>query len=456
METSPQMKIPSDLRGVIDSGMCTACGACLAADPGLDLEMDPSKLVYRPTGVGDERAAGVCPAIAVDFPWLHSKVFPGRQVTPHGVVDSVLLAQSTDIDRNLKASSGGLIKEMLAELLLRSDIDGVIALDEVAGLEYRERLVTDIEDVDRLPGSIYHAVRLDDTLRILREQPGRYVLVGIPCQFEGLYTYIHRHEPELADRIALTVGLLCGWLYSHHSIRAISQYKKVDPDDITHIAYRGGGPVGKLRMVTPERTVTVGRRVDFSYQVAFDRSFNNTRCHVCVNHSNFLADIVVGDAWLPSTVTTRSGISLLICRTPEARSLVDDLEDSGRIVLTEASVEEITESQTHRVVFGDFAYAYADYRRALGLHTPDMFGPNHAETRPAAEDAVAHFHKELVRKQELQARGDYRFLWWRKATKELPRHLKKYLDWFLVRVLRIKSLKGERQELSRDDMAVFR
>ena len=53
----------------------------------------------------------------------------------------------------------------------------------------------------------------------------------------------------------------------------------------------------------------VSRRVDFGYQVAFDRLFNTPRCHLCVNHSNFLADIVVGDAWLPSTVFTKTGVS---------------------------------------------------------------------------------------------------------------------------------------------------
>ena len=93
----------------------------------------------------------------------------------------------------------------------------------------------------------------------------------------------------------------------------------VDFDEITDISYRGGGPVGKLRIDTGEGKVAVSRRVDFGYQVAFDRHFNTPRCHLCINHRNFLADIVVGDAWLPSTVMTKTGISLLISRTPAAR-----------------------------------------------------------------------------------------------------------------------------------------
>src|SRR5690606_3084639 len=238
------------------------------------------------------------------------------------------------------------------------------------------------------------------------------------CQLEGIFQYIYRLEPQLADRIHATIGLLCGWQYSHHAIRAICEYKGVDFDSLTDIAWRGGGPVGKLRLTTARSTKSVSRRVDFSYQVAFDRSFNSPRCHLCVNHSNFLADLVVGDAWLPSTVYTRTGISLLICRKPESRAMVDELVSHGRIKASEVSVDEITESQTHRVVFGDFAYAYQDYLAATGRHHPKMTGPNRPSADLVDSSHVAEFHEELQLKLRLQDQQRYKRLWWRKLTKE--------------------------------------
>jgi hypothetical protein len=45
-----------------------------------------------------------------------------------------------------------------------------------------------------------------------------------------------------------------------------------------------------------------------------------------VNHSNYLADIVVGDAWLPSTVASTTGVSLLVCRTEGTDAAVRALE----------------------------------------------------------------------------------------------------------------------------------
>jgi coenzyme F420-reducing hydrogenase beta subunit len=447
---------PSNLAQVIESGMCIGCGACVAADSSIQLELDPTTQGYRPSHPGDEKAAAVCPALAVDFDLLHDRVFPGREVGEHGVIESVHLAQSTDEGRNTRASSGGLIKELLLRALADPEVTGVISIVHRGGVDFGAQLVTDPDDVDSLPGSIYHALPFDDALRILAEHEGRYVLVAIPCQLEGIYTYVHTQAPHLADRIHSTIGLLCGWQYTHHALRAICDYKGVDYDDITDISFRGDGPVGKLHIATSTSAVEVSRRVDFSYQVAFDRSFNVPRCHLCVNHSNFLADIVVGDAWLPSTVFTRTGISLVICRTRAARMSLDALADAGRVVSVEVGTPEIEESQTRRVVFGDFAYAYQDYLRETGQPHPEMTGPNRRASRPVPRDEVVEFHAELGVKRGMQARREYRQLWRRKLRREMPRLSKRYLDWFLVRVLRVKSLTGERKEVSLGDMRRFR
>jgi coenzyme F420 hydrogenase subunit beta len=445
-----------DLQGVIDSGMCIGCGACVAAEPGLELVLDDRTQTFRPSGPGGERAASVCPAVQVDFMGLQERLFPGQEITPHGAVEGVFLAQSTDHDRNRASSSGGLIKELLIAYFKRDGVDGAIALDHVAGLEFRARMVNGFDEIDTLPGSIYHSVPFDDALRLLEDNEGSYVLVAIPCQLEGIFTYIYRYAPHLADRIHATIGLLCGWQYSWHGLRAICEYTGIDFDAIEDVDFRGGGPVGRLEFTTPDGVQGVSRRVNFSYQVAFDRSFNNPRCHVCVNHHNMLADIVVGDAWLPSTVFTRTGISLVVCRKPETRERLLDLVDDGTLKAAEVTVDEITESQSHRVLFGDFAYPYADYLKETGEHCPDMEAQNRQEADEVSRRDVARFHKDLVRKLDLQAQRRYRYLWWRKLVKESPRLAKKYLLFFFVRIVRIKSLLGKREEVPREKVRIFR
>lgn len=446
----------STLEPVIRGGLCIGCGACLAADRDLELVFDEERQCFRPSGPGNHRAAAVCPAVGVDFEFLHQRRFPGATLGPHGVVDSVWLAQSTDAARNLRSSSGGLIKELALAYLRTPEADGVISIVHKGGLDFRAALVTDPAEVERLPGSIYHALRFDDALRILEERSGNYGLIAIPCQLEGIFSYVFRCAPELAGRVRMSIGLLCGWQYTHHAVRAICEYKKVEFSRLTGISWRGGGPVGKLRLYTSSGTTAVSRRLDFDYQVAFDRSFNNPRCHLCIDHSNFLADIVVGDAWLPSTVFTRTGISLVICRTPEMRYMLQRLAEEGRVRLTEVSVDEIVESQGRRAVFGDFSYAYQQYLSQRGLPHPVMAGPNRASARLVSEREVDRFHRELSRKLHLQRERRYHTLWWRKLVWESPRLLWRYLSWFLVRILRIKSLTGRRKEVARRRLVGFR
>jgi len=451
------MNVSTDLSGVISSGMCIGCGACEMVDSSVRVSLNSKRLTYEPETPGSLAAAEVCPAIKVDYEGLQAFLFPGSDVGPYGVIKSVHLSQSTDIDRNLKASSGGLIKELLRNLLQSGDIDGIIALNHINGIDFAARLVTTADDVDSLPGSIYHNLKQTSALQLLRDNPGRLAVVAIPCQLEGMFAWIKNHAPELRERVAITIGLLCGWQYSHHSINAMGEYLGFDPKDIVDISYRGGGPVGKFTVRTrDEKTFSASRRVDFGYQVAFDRHFNTTRCHVCVNHSNFLADLVVGDAWLPSTLFTKTGISLVVCRTEFAESVLARLVQSGSCVSIEVGEEEIRESQTDRVVFGEFAYAYADYLRRLGLHTPVLNGPNKGYGTLKSYRQVRKFHRELVRKQALMVARRYKYMKIRKATLEAKSYILRYVRWFLVRIVRVKSISGKRKEISRDRFSDFR
>ncbi|MFM9084527.1 MAG: coenzyme F420 hydrogenase/dehydrogenase beta subunit N-terminal domain-containing protein, partial [Actinomycetota bacterium] len=138
--------VTGDLSGVIASGMCIGCGACEMADGSVRVSLDPKRLIFQPETPGGPDAAAVCPAVRVDYAGLQSWLFPGAEIGPYGAVRSVHLSQSTDEGRNLRASSGGLIKEVLRSMLSADRIDGVIALDHVEGLDFAARLVTDPAD----------------------------------------------------------------------------------------------------------------------------------------------------------------------------------------------------------------------------------------------------------------------------------------------------------------------
>src|SRR5690606_37960767 len=108
---------------------------------------------------------------------------------------------------------------------------------------------------------------------------------------------------ELSEKIALIAGIICGWMYSHHGIRAFSSYKNIN-QEIKDVRYRGEDKVGKLKIFTNDEVHTFDRRKFHSfkeildYRASFSTDVNRLRCRLCQNHLNVTADIAVGDAWL--------------------------------------------------------------------------------------------------------------------------------------------------------------
>ena len=85
-----------------------------------------------------------------------------------------------------------------------------------------------------------------------------------------------------------------------------------------------------------------------------------------------------------------------------------------------------------------------------------MVGPNRVMAKLRSRAEVEKFHKMISKKHALQQRGAYRLLWFRKMTVELRPFLMKYIRWFFVRVLKVKSLTGQREEVSAEQVSMFR
>lgn len=445
------------LRSVIDSGYCIGCGACVAVGESVQLGLNKERQIIEPLTEGGRYAASVCPSIEVNYPLIEEYLFGKSATGPLGVVDSIFLAQSTNEGRNNLASSGGLIKEAVGHLLESGVVDGVIAIKHDKGLDYTAQMLVDSSRIDELPGSIYHNISYADVFKILLETDKKVALVALPCQLEGVYNFITKIKPELKEKVVFTVGLLCAWQYTRHSINAIAKYSGFEPKEITNVAYRGGGPIGKLRIELNNRpTEIIDRRSNINYQVAFDRSFNTPRCALCINHTNYFADLVVGDSWMQSTRFSKTGISIAIARSPLAGSLLKEMEQSNRLVLYQVTEDEVIESEGEALVYGSFAYSLMQWMDRNGYYAPKLRAANFESERKIADREVEMYFKAMQHKRQLLARGRYREIWLRKVLMEGHRILLRYIKWFVNRVLKLKKITGRDRNVKRADLQKFR
>ena len=186
---------------------------------------------------------------------------------------------------------------------------------------------------------------MNTLLRTVLDEPGRYVLVGLPCHIQGL-RLAQRRSRRLRERVVLALGIFCGLTNEPRATEVAARQAGLDPRDLAERLVPGSRLAGRHAPGDSRRTRPLARLPGL-LRPASGRS-SPPRCRVCPDALAELADISVGDAWL-DRFEGSDGVSDLIVRTPAGEQLLADL--AGRLELDEASPDEMVASQreTYRV-----------------------------------------------------------------------------------------------------------
>jgi len=174
-------------------GECVGCGQCLRVCPFYDTPPDEDAAAAARFG-GE--------------PGVHRDKAVGFYRTCYvGTVASQAQRWSR--------SSGGLASWFLAELLRTGRVDHVACVvpgDDPAR-RFKFALVESPRAIWEAAKSCYYPVEMSDVLRTVREQPGRYAIIGLPCFLKGVQK-ARANDRVLAERLTALVGLTCGQLKS--------------------------------------------------------------------------------------------------------------------------------------------------------------------------------------------------------------------------------------------------
>lgn len=369
---------------VIQEDMCVACGACLEVCPYKNLAACYSN--FRAThevGVLDEKKCyecdkpcdSVCPSVEVDYKKL-SKTFghAERKIEDRlGPINKVWIGYSSRYQMDGVSSSGGILREIVSSWL--SHGKQVVCLVSNTNDKYAMELVSEIDAIYKIPGSIYHSVSLVDTIACIKKAKTKVLLVGIPCQIEGVAKYVSEHEPALGNKLGPIVGIICGWMFTSKALSAFCQYKNIN-GKIDDAKYRGENESGFLKLKIDgvvhkfERRKFEGFTDRHDYRSSFGFPANRLRCRVCQNHVNVLADISVGDAWLRRKRLCKE--SIVIERTIQGKEMINTLRNRGNLVLEQGDVSDIFESQSSNLVNGIVARKLTIFLQNSGLYTPSF------------------------------------------------------------------------------------
>ena len=343
--------LPRALRGlakIINGGLCHRCGSCVGICPtgvlGLDNEEYPS-IVSLSSCTDCDLCVKVCPGDEFDYQESYREIFstPGDLTDAHGEFSEAVLSYANDPEIREKSTSGGLVTAILMHLLESNQIDGaiVIANDETTIWKGKPIVARTREDLIRAMKSKYAISPTNAAFSEIRSLPGKYALVGLPCQIHG-YTKAAALDARIRERIVLTVGLFCHAAVEHEAFRILwgSLGKEKDTANrfISRIGKHPGTPHieladGSLSPVYfPKKT---GFRPSSMEMInIIYRLYTPERCMTCFDASAEFADIAVGDPWMAppdDDVDFERGWSYALIRTSRGKAAYQSLTDANAV-----------------------------------------------------------------------------------------------------------------------------
>lgn len=250
------------------------------------------------------------------------------------------------------SASGGMATWLLTKLLKEGIIDYVICPTPQKNPEelFRFEILRDGNSVKNASGSVYYPVEMSEVIQKIQEVPGRYAITGLPCFIKALRLASQKNK-KLRERVAFTIGLVCGQLKSKNYTKYIAALAGNDNlKKVQNVYYRGKSPEKPASNYYYQFTDEHGSQHKIFWnegvsEAWVNRWFTPNACNYCDDVFAELADVTFMDAWLPEYSKDSMGTNLMLVRSPEILAFIQEGMEKKEIKVSKISVEIVTKSQ---------------------------------------------------------------------------------------------------------------
>jgi coenzyme F420 hydrogenase subunit beta len=334
--------------------------------------------------------ANVCPGEIVDLQssnWLASTKNLEDELIGHSI--NCYIGHSTDEKLCSASASGGLATELASFAIDTNLVEGVVVtkMNEKSPLQAKVFLARTREELVAASKSKYCPVPLGTSVDYLLRQDGKFAVVGLPCHIHG----IRKAEDlisRLKSKIVLHIGLFCGHTVSFSGTEFLLQKLGVEKGGVAKLSYRGDGwPGGMTIELHSGRKVRIG--LDYWRLFFSPNFFTPIRCILCSDFANELADLSLGDAWLPELLKHNLGESIVVTRTSNGEQLLREAAANKRIQVRKINPGIVIRSSKGSIYYKKKGLvARFTLMKAIGYPTPEIktppFKPNFASYIVAA------------------------------------------------------------------------
>lgn len=451
---APAKRAPSVSDGTSPLGtLCSGCGVCVSESGG-SLRMawnEDGFLVPRATGdVVPAAAVRVCPFNPAPEPAVQdedalAKIFlPGasRFDAGAGRFENAYVGYSRTFRPT--SSSGGVATFVFEQLLRRGDVDSLFVVRSDGAGGYGYQLFDDADRIAEVSKTRYYPVTMEALFAAIAGTPGRVAVSGVACFIKAIRLKQFYH-PELRDKIPFLVGIVCGGLKSRGYTEFLAQSAGIT-GAFTTPDYRVKNPQGSAMdysfAATDARSRTRAVRMRRLGDMWGTGLFKARACDFCTDVLTELADISLGDAWLPEYKTDGMGNSIVVTRTALADEIVRRGIASAELVAEPVPITRINQSQG-----GGFSHKQnaISVRVAMAERFSDVPVPairDRLMRTVAAPQALVQVHRERTRWKSLR--------YWRESG-DAPRFLRRMRSSLEM----LKTATAARRDTSADSLTTL-
>lgn len=352
-------------KDIVRSGLCIGCGSCVAQAGSAETKMQFDAYgELKPKGDVDwfrspsESFTRTCPFSpeAKNEDQLAAELFqnPMHQDAALGYFQTAYVGHVAEDDFRAQGSSGGMVTWVATELLRQGLIDGVahvVATEnpQADGRFFQYRISRTEAQIREGARSRYYPIELAQILKTIKDVPGRYAVVGIPCFIKAVQL-LRREDPVFRERIQLTLGLFCGHMKSARFVESFAWQLQVPVQEIKAVEFRQKDATRPANLYTAKLTLQDGNTVKKDWWHLKDGDwgagfFMNSACNFCDDVVAETADISFGDAWVEPYSSDGRGTNVVVVRSRLVERLVTNAIEEGRLKLDTVDAAFVTQTQ---------------------------------------------------------------------------------------------------------------
>lgn len=289
-----------------------------------------------------------------------------------GYYSDLYVGHVTEGEYRSNGSSGGFGTWILAQLLEKNEIDFVINVVESNKDDklFEYSISDNLDGVKSGAKTKYYPVEFSEVINVLKENPGRYAIVGLPSFIMEL-RLLAEIDPVIKERLKFTVGLVCGHQKSTKFAEFLAWQCGIKPGDLQKINFRKkqtnysadryaievtGKVDGKEQTIVREMRDLIGND--------WGQGFFKVRASDFTDDvMNETADITLGDAWLPEYTQDSKGNNIVIVRNPIIQKIIADGIRDNKLSVYVVDDKTIYRSQASHFKHTKYELAYRLFKK---------------------------------------------------------------------------------------------